>query len=141
MKFQFAFIVNITITIALAVIYLIISDSVNFFELFFFVIFGSLFFFMFFLEGYSAQKRNKITSSIKIFIAKIIFFICFCSVVIAIIRDIYNINDKILYLILLKGNEELIIINLLRKANKKHSLQSKNRRKFAQERKTTNGTS
>jgi hypothetical protein len=77
---------------------------------------------MFFLEDYGAKKKKKTTISIKIFTAKIIFFICFCSVVIAIIHDIYNVNNKILYLILLKGNEELIVINFFRKATKKHFL-------------------
>jgi hypothetical protein len=118
-RFLLAFSVDVFITIILCWIYLSTSDIVDIVELSFCTIFGTILFLVFFIEEYTAKKRKKVSGEIKIFIAKFIFLMCFCGAIVAVVRNINNINKVIPYFILLKGNVELMIINIITKKKSK----------------------
>jgi hypothetical protein len=113
--FFFSFIIDILATTIICGIYLTTADYVNITELVFCIIIGTLFFLVFFIDEYAAKKRNRVTVDIKVFLAKAIFLICFLCYVIGLISDIHNINNNIIYLIILKGNIELIIFHIIKR--------------------------
>jgi hypothetical protein len=95
------------------------SDFVDITELVFCTVFGTLFFLMLFIEERAAKTSKKITHEIKIAVGKGLLLICFVGLTIETIRNINSICKVIPYFILLKGNEELIIINIINKKTEK----------------------
>jgi hypothetical protein len=95
------------------------SDFVAITELIFCTVSGTLFFLMLFIEERTAKASKKITHEIKIAVGKGFLFICFVGLLIEAIQNINSISKVIPYVILLKGNEELIIISIINKKKRK----------------------